>query len=366
MVTPARIELARRRRGLTKTALAKRVGVTTRSITAFEAGDIQPSESTLERLARTLDFPPEFFLAPELDEVAEGTASFRALSKMTAAQRNAAFGAGALAFELSDWIGERFRLPSVTVPKLGPNTDAETAASVVRAEWGLGDEPAPNLIHLLERHGVRVFSLAEDCLEVDAFSLWRRGVPFVFLNTKKTSEHSRFDAAHELGHLVLHSHHELPQGRPAEAEANQFAAAFLMPRTRLLASVPHGAGLRDLLKLKKPLKVSVAALAHRLHSVGLLTEWNYRTLCIDISKRGYRRNEPEGIPRETSQILNKVFAALRAEGLKKSDIAATLNLYPGDLDALVFGLAMLQMDGGGSAPGPRSQREDLELIEGGG
>jgi Zn-dependent peptidase ImmA (M78 family) len=70
--------------------------------------------------------------------------------------------------------------------------------------------------------GIRIFSLAIDAREVDAFSLWKAATPFVFLNGNKSSEHSRYDAAHELGHLVLH-HHGTPQGRDAEREADAFA-----------------------------------------------------------------------------------------------------------------------------------------------
>ena len=33
---------------------------------------------------------------------------------------------------------------------------------------------------------------------MDAYSFWRRGVPYVFLNTMKSAERSRMDAAHEL------------------------------------------------------------------------------------------------------------------------------------------------------------------------
>ncbi|WP_376773772.1 ImmA/IrrE family metallo-endopeptidase [Rhizobium mongolense] len=73
---------------------------------------------------------------------------------------------------------------------------------------------AQNMVHLL----VRVFSLVENTRTVDAFSVWRGIRPFVFLNTIKTSEHGRFDAAHELGHLVL-PRHGGPSGRRAEDEA---------------------------------------------------------------------------------------------------------------------------------------------------
>ncbi|MET9565773.1 ImmA/IrrE family metallo-endopeptidase [Streptomyces tauricus] len=76
---------------------------------------------------------------------------------------------------------------------------------MVRTRWDLGQAPAPNMVHLLEAHGVRVFSLPPDSLEVDAFAVWRSGVPFVFLHTLKTVERARFFAAHELGHLVMHA-----------------------------------------------------------------------------------------------------------------------------------------------------------------
>lgn len=77
---------------------------------------------------------------------------------------------------------------------------------MVRAHWRIGELPIGNLIHLLESKGVRVYSLAEQGKSLDAFSLWHQNIPFVFLKTNKTAEHSRMDAAHELGHLVLHRH----------------------------------------------------------------------------------------------------------------------------------------------------------------
>ena len=40
----------------------------------------------------------------------------------------------------------------------------------IRAEWGLSERPISNMIHRLEYQGVRVFSLAEDTADMDAFS----------------------------------------------------------------------------------------------------------------------------------------------------------------------------------------------------
>jgi Zn-dependent peptidase ImmA (M78 family)/transcriptional regulator with XRE-family HTH domain len=338
------------------------VGVTDRSIMLFESGRLEPSDDTLTLLAQSLGFPSRFFTATDLEEIPSDAASFRALSKMTASERNAALAASALALALSDWIGERFRLPEMDIPKLGPGIDPETAADVVRTEWGIGEQPISNVLHLLEAHGVRVFSLAEETRDVDAYSFWRSGAPFVFLNTKKSAEHSRLDAAHELGHLVLHWHHEVPQGRAAEQEAQTFASALLMPRAGVISTAPRFPTLADVMTHKRRWRVSAMAYVYRLNRLGLLSEWQYRTLNVEMSKRGYRSAEPHGITRETSQVLTKVFTTLRREGVTKAHVAEALDIYPEDLDALVFGLAILPVTAGGRS-GEAASGARLKLVE---
>jgi Zn-dependent peptidase ImmA (M78 family) len=201
------------------------------------------------------------------------------------------------------------------------------------------------MIHLVESKGIRVFSMAEDSTDIDAFSLWRDSVPFIFLNTMKSAEHSRFDVAHELGHLVLHTRVGV-HGKEAEHEANRFASAFLMPRSGVLAQAPVLPSLRKLIELKRRWIVSVSALAYRLHSLGLVKDWHYRNLCIEIARRGYRKNEPAEAPPEMSLVLGKVFQALRAEGISKADVSRDLAYNLEDLDKAVFGLVVTALTGG--------------------
>jgi Zn-dependent peptidase ImmA (M78 family)/DNA-binding XRE family transcriptional regulator len=365
MFNKSRLALARKRRGWTKRRLADAVGVTDRSIMLFEKGDSEPGELTLRLIADALDFPVDFFSGSDLEEVPEEAVSFRSLKKMTAAQGHAAKSAGSLALALSDWIGERFRLPRVDIPKLGPGIDAETAAEVVRTEWSLGEAPITNMVHLLEAHGVRVFSLAEETRQVDALSFWRPGteqIPYVFLNTQKSGEHGRLDVAHELGHLVMHWHHDVPQGREAEREAQAFGSALLMPAKTVSATAPSFPTVAEIKAHKRRWRVSAMAYVYRLHKLERLSDWHYRTLNVEMSKLGYRTEEPNPkIQPETSQVLNKVFNALRKEGVTKDDIARALALYPADLDALVFGLAMLPMSGEGKG-GPNA-RPNLSLVK---
>jgi Zn-dependent peptidase ImmA (M78 family) len=302
-----------------------------------------------------LRFPIEFFSASAIQEPTADDASFRSLASMTAGQRDAALSAGALAFELMAWIASRFRLPEPAIPDLSELGHPELAAEDLRPRWKLGDTPISNMVHLLEQHGCRVFSLAETARSVDAFSLWREGTPYVFLNTTKSAEHARMDAAHELGHLVLHRT-RATRDSSDEDEAQAFAAAFLMPRSRLLATVPRAPTLAALLPHKRHWGVSLAGFVYRVHRVGALTEWQYRTLFIELSKRGYRTREPNELPRETSQVLRKVFEYLRARGQTLRDVAHELQLAQTDLETLVFGLTLVSVGGGGEGGGrPKSR-----------
>jgi len=332
---PSRLSLARRRRGL-------------------------KSEDNLRGLASVLRFPMEFFYGADLIEATADTASFRSMKRMTASVRNIALGAGSIALLLNNWLEERFELPAPDVPDLS-DAAPEAAAEAVRNAWGLGQLPIKNTVHLLELHGIRVFTLAIDATEVDAFSMWHGRTPFVFLNTKKSCEHSRFDAAHELGHLVLHRQ-GAPQGQWAEAQANAFASAFLMPRASVLSMAPRFPTIDGLVQLKKTWTVSVAALAYRLRALKLLTEWHYRTLAIEIQTRGFRTKEPNEAPRESSQLLAKVFAALREEGIGKEQIADALKVPPDEINQLVFGLAMTAVRGANASAGTQSQHH-LRLVK---
>ncbi len=378
MFSPSRLTIARHRRAWTKSDLAKRAGVSLRSVSAYENGDTEPEADTLARIAAALGFAVEFFTAPDLDPVEPDSASFRALSTMTAGQRNAALAAGAIAIEFAEWLDRRFVLPSTDLPEF-PGAEPEGAARALRQAWALGERPIRNLVHLLELHGVRVFSLAEQCREVDAFCIWRKGIPYVFLNTQKSPERSRLDAAHELGHLVLHRHAHAAcsaeatdhdpdervasfQGRQAEDEANAFASAFLMPRAALRATVPRLPTFDQLVQIKRTWRVSLAALVHRLHSIGTFNDWQYRNLCIEISRNGYRTQEPHGLDdRESSQVLAKVFTELKKKGQTRHDVAKALRIPARELEELLFGLTVSAMEGDGEIA-PTPPRGHLRLV----
>jgi len=354
-----RLVLGRKRRGLTARALALAIGVSPVTISRLENGVHEPEEDTIQAIVRALDFPRGFFFADDFDELPAEAVSFRSLTSMTARERDAALAAGALAYLFHDWVEQRFNLPMADLPNLGGEASPEAAAQAVREHWGLGQQPIPHVIKLLEAKGVRVFSLCEDTQSVDAFSCWRNGTPFVFLNTLKSAERSRFDAAHELGHLVLHRHGVMQDSRQAEIEANQFASNFLMVADDVSSRIRAVTSLDELVRAKKRWGVSVAALAYRLHKLNILSEWQNRSFNIEISSRGWRKNEPEGMEAEISFLWPKVLASLWGERVTRDHIAAELHLPTHELESVLFKLVRAHAE-----PLPSAERKPFIRLVG--
>jgi Zn-dependent peptidase ImmA (M78 family)/DNA-binding XRE family transcriptional regulator len=333
MFNPNRLELARKRRRYTAKILAERAGVAPVTLSRVANGLQTPDDKTVGKLATALKYPRDFFFLDDVDPIDAIAASFRSLTSMSARERDAALAAGSLAFAITDWVRAKFSLPAADLIDLSHERDPASAARTLRQYWGIGEKPIGNMIKLLETKGVRVFSLAENTNNVDAFSCWRFDEPYVFLNTFKTAERSRFDAAHELAHLVLHKHGGPQQGRQAEVEANAFASAFLMPKADVLATVPYVTSTSQIIIAKRRWGVAAVALAYRLHKLGLVTEWHY----VQVN-RSYRTVEPDPLPPERSSIWQMVLRELWTEGMARSHIAAELHLPDDELENLLFGL----------------------------
>lgn len=341
MFNCTKLALARKRRQLTKKELAERSGITAVTLTRLETGKTtDPSMETLESLAKVLSYPVEFFFGESFDNLTTDAVSFRSLSTMSAAQRDAALAAGEIAFDLEKWINQRFDLPTPDLPDLRED-EPTSAAGAIRNYWGIGSKPIPKLIKMFEAKGIRVFTLAEKNKNVDAFSCWKNDIPYIFLNTFKSSERTRFDAAHELGHLLMHRH--TPSGNEnGEKEADLFAASFLIPKEDLINHLPRVYSLKQLIEKKERWGVSVAALARTSFNNNLISDWNYRELCKQISMLGYRTREPNERPPEKSIVWQKVLELLWKDGFTRSNIAKELNLPDDEIESLIGPLVNIE------------------------
>lgn len=362
MFSGVRLTIARQRRKLTGKQLAEISNLTPVTVSKAENGH-QVDVTTAEKFAASLDYPLGFFYKDHAELIDSDAVSFRSLKKMNAAERDAALAAGALGIELYRWVDSRFQLPEVDLLDLSKERNRpEHAARILRQHWGLGDKPISNVMKLVESKGIRVLSLSENTQHVDAYSFWRGEKPYIFLNQIKSAERSIFDTAHELAHLVLHVHAGARNDRGAEMQADKFAAAFLMPEHDVKSRIFEVYSSQQLIRAKKRWRVSAMALAHRLRGLDLITEWMYRSLCIELGKMGYRSGEPDGVERERSVVWAKVLTALWSKRLTKAEISSDLYVPLEEIENLIFGLAT---PGSSERPknGLRVVGEDIETVD---
>ncbi|WP_328856368.1 XRE family transcriptional regulator [Williamsia herbipolensis] len=357
-LSPERIQVARMRRGWTKTELAHELKVTPRTITKYET-EGAPTRSA-EALGRALGFPTGYFAREQTTSFDVAEVNFRAARKASGRQRQAAVAAGISGVEIDHWISERFALPPIDLPML-VGERPRGAARLLRGIWGLGTKPLPNLVQLAESRGVRVYSLPPFADAVDAYSIWSGGVPYVFLARHKTPERTRFDLAHELGHLVLHES-EPADTTAQEREADEFASEFLMPAASVVEYLPRNPTLAQLMAVRDTFKVSAMAIAFAANRAGRYTEWAYRQTCIELSQRGYRSGEPGGMRHhEMSRVFPQVLSSGRSSAVTAQMIAEALDLPLADLHALTFGAELRpaqELEAIASVPQPRQAPPD--------
>ncbi len=288
--------MARELRGWTQRELVARTNnaLTSAALSQIESGRTRPTTSTLIAISDATGCAPEFFVARADDRAPAGF--FRSLRAATARDRRLYLARARLLHDFVDALEDHVRFPELDLCtyRLADETpqEVERAAARVRSAWQLDDGPIPNVVRLLERHGVIVVRVAAFQREVDAFSVCFPGRPIVVLGSEKgVTARSRFDAAHELAHLVLHSDDDAGQ-RHAEQQAHQFAAAFLMPASGIRDELPARADWPTLMRLKTRWRVSIQALIRRALTLGVMSEQRYVSAMKAISARGWRANEP--------------------------------------------------------------------------
>lgn len=327
LFAPARLKLARESRALSQTDLSKVIKtVTAPAISQYENGLIKPSAQTLAEIAKALRFPIAFFTTPF--EATEEEAFFRSLRGARAKHKSAARALAEIASLLVLALEEHVEFPIHDVlkrplPPLAARQTVEHAAEELRAVWGISEGPLPNVIAELERHGVVVVRLPLNVAEIDAFSVAFDSRPIVVLSSDKdAADRSRFDAAHELGHLVMHRQpNEEDHGR-IERQAHWFAAAFLAPSDQLADELPDRADWQRLALLKRRWGLSMGSLLIRARDLKRISEAEYVRAVKYMSVKGWRKREPIQLGQpERPSLLAKAVEVLPKAGVSLESLA---------------------------------------------
>lgn len=345
----ARLVQAREGRAMTQTMLASLIGRSSGAISRWEKGEQFPETDALESLERQLVVPAAWFLRP-MANYGDKPYFFRSKAAITRTARNIAKTKLEYLCEASQVFQDWVEWPVVNVPATGAkdhltirDEDIEGITLDLRKHWKLGTGPISDVVLAMENAGIVVAGDELGYTNMDGVSKWFDcdDRPYVFLShDKANSTRHRFDAAHELGHLILHRHLSDVEfnARYSEVErqANLFASSFLLPAESFAVEVATPS-LETFLAMKPRWKVSVGAMIFRAKQLGIVSEEYATRLWKNYSARGWRRGEPgdDKVAFEETRLMSRAVRLLIEEGgFDQARITSEVGLFAPDIERL--------------------------------
>jgi Zn-dependent peptidase ImmA (M78 family)/transcriptional regulator with XRE-family HTH domain len=335
---------------MTASALAERVGVSPGAISQHELHDAEPHAKTLSKVAEVLDLPETYFLRTGIPKD-PAHHWYRSQSAATKKARESAQARHSWLREIVFQVQRKVDFPQNSIAAVKPPTDPlaissndiESMAADLRAEWKLGNGPISNAISLLETLGCIVGMFAFGADELSAFSQFASDRPYVILNAEESAAvRLRFNAAHELAHLVLHRNVPSQEAsRPAihkklEQQAHRFAGAFLFPY-RAFAEEVYSTSLDALEQVKKRWRVSMQMMIRRAYDLEMTSEDRYSRAFRELSRRGWRTKEPmdDSLPIEKPKMLAKsINLMIDNRVASREDLIHDIGLSQADIEIL--------------------------------
>lgn len=337
------------------------------AVSSWESGDKRPTPAAVAQLALALQIDPRFFSTrPGSPTASTSIPHFRSLRSTTQVARDQADAYGRLAVDVASALELRVEFPPPNVPTFAVDeataegNGPEMAARHVRKEWRLPAGPIRNMVRLLENNGILVVFSPEQAASVDAYSFSTANRSAVVLNPVKQDYYrQRFDAAHELGHLVMHGDSE-PGGRIVEEQANRFASEFLAPAEEIrdqLPSVLNAAAWRTFGRLKEEWRISLQSLLFRARQLERLSDVSYRNAMMTVSSRGWRRAEPGLISTvEAPSLLPRAMELLATDGIDEATLIRECAV-PAELFRVMTSRTPELVQGGSATPHPITEVE---------
>ena len=334
------LTLARQVRKFSQKDLVERLGgsLSQATLSKIEHGLVQPQGEIADAIAAALKLKRSFFFDDVY--VRQPMMSYHRKRQKLSARDEDAVHAVAEVYRINlrkclDAVEIEPTLP--VLPCIDPDEysgEIEQIAGVIRQRWGLPRGPVRNLSKLAEDAGVILIPFDFGSPLIDGFCQFgSEGLPsFVFLNTGQPIDRYRFSLAHELAHLVMHRTPNPDQ----EREANRFASEFLMP-TREIKADFENLSLSRFMDMKLYWGVSMGALVYKAWQVGKLSDRMYKYYVIEMSKRGWKRQEPVEVRgfEETPSTLQSIVQAHVGElGFGIDGLAELFGLESDELGSL--------------------------------
>lgn len=317
------LETVRRSKGLTQEELAAQAGITQAALSRYENNLREPDDEALASVAGTLGVTVEFlrYAGRARAGMAVDTHMRRRATAPPAVWRRLEAQLNVYRWHASHLFEEVSIRAEQRVPNFDPlEVDPQDAARIVRAQWRMPAGPVRSMVQWLEAAGCVLILEDFGTSRVDGLSQWVGDHPVILFNDLAATDRVRLTLAHELGHLVLHSN--IDGSEDLEAEANAFAAEFLMPADFIRPSL-RNLKIGRLLDLKREWGVSMQALIERAHQLDLLGQTQRTSLYKMFSAKGWRTREPGSadLAPERPELPQEIARMLLSRGLTAQEVA---------------------------------------------
>ncbi|QPK78312.1 ImmA/IrrE family metallo-endopeptidase [Corynebacterium lizhenjunii] len=299
-----RLKTLRLINGMNQGDFANILGIKQPLLSMIERGDRELTTNHIVTARMYFRLPADYFDKPEIT-YQPNQLNFRR-KKLTKNQATmAAHTFGLIEQHYADQPNPLQEFPCTPTPTRRSTKDIEAIAADTRAQLGIKpDTPIRNVTRCMDRLGIIVTALANPLLpadKIDGISTpAQTGHALVTtLNYSTPGDRFRFSAAHELGHVLLHTNDEVKSLEDKEAEADDFAAAFLMPAGPMRDLLTADLTLNGYAAVKSKWGTSIQALVRRARDLGVIDDDRYRSLFIQLSGRGWRTREPVEVQLES-------------------------------------------------------------------
>ncbi len=309
---PTMLLLARESRGVSQERLANSLGISQGTLSKLESGQVRPSDEIIVALASTLEYPVSIFYQPF---------DYRNLP-LTFYRKQKTLSKGVIKRIHARIMVRQLRLKrlldhlEVTPTRIQPiaakgfTGGVDKVARELRIAWHVPPGPIQNLTALLENAGIVVIPFDFETAKVAGLSIYDRDAglpPMIFVSDSVPGDRQRWTLAHELAHLLLHNHLDIPP-QDEEKQADRFAAEFLMPQAEIRGQL-IGLTLQTLASLKLHWKVSMQALIYRAWDLGILSDNGRTRMFALFGRHGYRMQEPIQVEREKPRFVAQIIKA---------------------------------------------------------
>lgn len=335
-----RIKQARIYRGKTQKELADELGVTKQAISKYEKSKSKLGTEVIAKLPKILGFPLSFF-SKEYDYESEDKSIIYFRTKEIRQRTKEQLGEkiNILDEEIIGYLEQYIDFPKNNIPDFNYhncNYDIEEIKDItlkIRELWNLKKDPIDNLSYVLQINGFLINKQYIEQNKTDGFSQAIGDKFYIFISAnKECAVRSRFDLAHELGHLVLHRNIEIEEqgSKYIERQADYFASELLYPSDVFIKEIQSlPLNFETFIMLKEKWKISIQAIIRKCRDLELISDDKYIYFQKKISYNKWRFKEPLDdyiVAEEPRLIKDAIELLIENNIINKRDILMNIEL----------------------------------------